>query len=100
MKGSIQGVNCLNDRVMSVYRARGGALLIAQTNFLANTSVQIQCRAIWMQINCQYFLVFAADGTCPSCSAETDRMGDHALGCQKYQERIARHDQLRDVLGY
>ena len=25
MKGSIQGVNCLNDREMSVYRARGGA---------------------------------------------------------------------------
>ena len=25
-------------------------------------------------------------------------MGDHALGCWKYQERIARHDQLRDVL--
>ena len=42
--------------------------------------------------------VYAADGTCPSCSAETDRMGDHALGCPKYQERIARHDQLRDVL--
>ena len=32
MKGSIQGVNCLNDREMSVYRARGGALLIAQIN--------------------------------------------------------------------
>ena len=99
MKGSIQGVNCLNDRVMSVYRARGGALLIAQTKFLANTSVQIQCTAIWMKSNCQNFWVFAAESNCPSCSAKTDRMGDHALGCQKYQERIARYDQLRDVLG-
>ena len=26
------------------------------------------------------------------------RTGDLALGCRKYQERIARHDQLRDVL--
>ena len=42
--------------------------------------------------------VFAADGTCPSCSAESDKMGDHALGCHRHQERIARHDQLRDVL--
>ena len=25
-------------------------------------------------------------------------MGDHALGCAKHGERIARHDQLRDVL--
>ena len=25
-------------------------------------------------------------------------MGDHALGCRKHNERIARHDQLRDVL--
>ena len=32
------------------------------------------------------------------CSAPSDRMGDHALGCRKYGERIARHDMLRDVI--
>ena len=42
--------------------------------------------------------VYAADSTCPSCSAPSDKMGDHALGCAKHGERIARHDQLRDVL--
>ena len=42
--------------------------------------------------------IFAADGTCPSCSAPSDSMGDHALGCAKHGDRIARHDQLRDVL--
>ena len=42
--------------------------------------------------------VFVADGTCPSCSAPSDKMGDHALGCAKHGERIVRHDQLCDVL--
>ena len=42
--------------------------------------------------------VYSADGTCPSCSGPSDKMGDHALGCRKHNERIARHDQLRDVL--
>ena len=42
--------------------------------------------------------VYAVDSTCPSCSAPSDKMGDHALGCAKHGERIARHDQLRDVL--
>ena len=42
--------------------------------------------------------IYAADGTCPSCSAPSDSMGDHALGCAKHGDRIARHDQLRDVL--
>ena len=41
---------------------------------------------------------FAADGTCPSCSAPSDSLGDHTLGCAKHGDRIARHDQLRDVL--
>ena len=42
--------------------------------------------------------VFTTEGTCPSCQAPSDHMGDHALGCAKHGERIARHDQLRDVL--
>ena len=28
----------------------------------------------------------------------SDQMGDHALGCAKHGDRIARHDQLRDVI--
>ena len=42
--------------------------------------------------------VYSAEGPCPSCSAPSDRMGDHALGCAKHGDRIARHDQLRDVI--
>ena len=42
--------------------------------------------------------IFSSDGPCPACLAPSDRMGDHALGCAKYGERIARHDMLRDVI--
>ena len=42
--------------------------------------------------------ICSAEGPCPACSAPSDQMGDHALGCSKYGDRIARHDQLRDVL--
>ena len=42
--------------------------------------------------------IYSAEGPCPACSAPSDRMGDHALGCAKFGDRIARHDQLRDVL--
>ena len=42
--------------------------------------------------------IYSAEGPCPSCSAPSDQMGDHALGCAKHGDRIARHDQLRDVI--
>ena len=42
--------------------------------------------------------VFASEGPCPACSTLNDRMGDHALGCAKFGDRIARHDMLRDVI--
>ena len=42
--------------------------------------------------------LFSSEGPCPACSAQNDRMGDHALGCAKYGERIARHDMLREVI--
>ena len=42
--------------------------------------------------------IFSSEGPCPSCSAPSDRMGDHALGCAKHGDRIARHDHLRDVI--
>lgn len=42
--------------------------------------------------------VYSNDGPCLACDALSDRMGDHALGCQKYGDRIARHNLLRDVL--
>ena len=42
--------------------------------------------------------IYSSEGPCPACSAPSDCMGDHALGCAKRGDRIARHDQLRDVL--
>ena len=42
--------------------------------------------------------LFSADGPCPACQLPSDRMGDHALGCSKYGDRIARHNLLRDVI--
>ena len=38
------------------------------------------------------------DGLCAACSLPSDRMDDHALGCQKSGETIARHNMLRDVI--
>ena len=42
--------------------------------------------------------IYSKEGPCPACDALSDCMGDHALGCQKYGDRIARHNLLRDVL--
>ena len=42
--------------------------------------------------------VYSADGLCSACSMPNDRMGDHALGCSKTGDRIARHNMLRDVI--
>ena len=42
--------------------------------------------------------LYGMDSTCPACGAPNDRMGDHALGCAKYDERIARHNLILDVL--
>ena len=42
--------------------------------------------------------LFSADGACPACQLPSDRMGDHALGCSRHGDRIARHNLLRDVI--
>ena len=42
--------------------------------------------------------VYTTSGTCPACSSPSDRMGDHSLGCIKTNDRIARHNLLRDVI--
>ena len=44
--------------------------------------------------------VFPSAGACPvsSCSKDMDQLGDHALACAASQERLARHDRLRDSL--
>ena len=42
--------------------------------------------------------IYSSDGPCPACSAPSDQYGDHALGCAKRGDRIARHNQLRDVV--
>ena len=42
--------------------------------------------------------IYSTEGPCPACNAPSDRKGDHALGCAKRGDRIARHDQLRDVV--
>ena len=42
--------------------------------------------------------IYSTEGPCPSCSSPSDCMGDHALGCAKHGDRIARHDQMRDVV--
>ena len=42
--------------------------------------------------------VYSTSGPCPACSAPSDRMGDHSLGCRTTSDRIARRNLLRDVL--
>ena len=42
--------------------------------------------------------VYSSEGPCPACAAQSDRMGDHALGCVSTSDRIARHNMLRDVI--
>ena len=42
--------------------------------------------------------IFAAAGPCTACHSNSDREGDHAIVCAYQGERIARHNQLRDVL--
>ena len=42
--------------------------------------------------------VFSSAGPCTACGAEADCMGDHALGCPRTSDRIARHNMIRDVL--
>ena len=44
--------------------------------------------------------VFISEGECPMsrCSAHSDDMGDHAIGCAINGERIARHNHVRDAI--
>ena len=42
--------------------------------------------------------LYGSEGECPACSLPCDRMGDHALSCAQYGERIARHNVLRDII--
>lgn len=42
--------------------------------------------------------VYRSEGPCRACKLPSDAMGDHALGCAKTGDRIARHNMLRDVL--
>ena len=42
--------------------------------------------------------LYGSEGECPACSLPSDRMGDHALSCAQYGERIARHNVIRDII--
>ena len=42
--------------------------------------------------------IYTSEGPCPACGLPSDVMGDHALGCAKNSERIARHNLLRDLI--
>ena len=42
--------------------------------------------------------VYNTAAPCPSCLKPSDKLGDHALNCGYTQERIARHNHLRDAI--
>ena len=42
--------------------------------------------------------LYGSDGDCPACHQPSDQMGDHALSCAQYGDRIARHNLLRDII--
>ena len=42
--------------------------------------------------------VYDGSGPCPACLQPSDSLGDHALCCGHYGERITRHNQIRDQL--
>ena len=42
--------------------------------------------------------IYITQGNCPACQQPSDLMGDHALACPRYSDRIVRHNQLRDLL--
>ena len=42
--------------------------------------------------------MYDSDGPCPACLQFSDSLGDHALCCGHYGERITRHNQIRDHL--
>ena len=43
-------------------------------------------------------LLNSESSTCPKCSRTLDTFGDHALACAADEDRISRHDRLRDVV--
>ena len=42
--------------------------------------------------------LYKRQGNCPACQQPSDLMGDHALACSRYSDRIVRHNHLRDLL--
>ena len=42
--------------------------------------------------------VFPEAGPCIACGEDSDKFGDHAIGCGKERERIFRHNVLSDAL--
>ena len=42
--------------------------------------------------------VYSSEGLCSACGKSSDKMGDHALACARREDRIARHNLLRDLI--
>ena len=42
--------------------------------------------------------VYSSEGPCSACGKPSDKMGDHALACARREDRIARHNLLRDLI--
>ena len=83
--------------LQSVQLEHAGAWL----HVIPSASLGLQLRQQEFRVAVLYRLgmpVFQADGECVACGRESDRWGDHAVGCASQGERIARHNHLRDAL--
>ena len=99
--------------LLNFHNAEGSAREIARMSSLGLShsgdwlSV-VPCQALGLHLRGQEFItclkyrlgipLFSSAGPCPACQQPNDVMGDHALGCARTGDRIARHNLLRDVL--
>ena len=112
-QGSLKVDLCNKSLLLNYFNTEGVQREIARMNSLGlphqgDWLSVVPCPALGLHLRGPEFVtclkyrlgipLFSTAGLCPACGQQNDVMGDHALGCPKTSDRIARHNLLRDVL--
>ena len=70
-------------------------------NVVPSPALCLHLRPLEFVMSLKYRLgmaLYTRAGQCPACNSHSDELGDHAMCCGSKGERIARHNNLRDLL--
>ena len=97
LKGKVEELGSVREvaRLASLGLPRAGSWLL--TTPIPALGLHLQplefVMATKYRLGCE---LYDREGPCPACLQPSDRLGDHALCCGQWGERIARHNAIRD----